>query len=126
MPVFMPKPPPTSPTTTRTLCALMPGSASTSELRTPVGIWLLNRTVRRDVAASKSASTVRGSIGAGARRWFSTSTVTVWAARWNACAAAAASPCRASAAMLSGAASHSTGAPGVIARTGSVTAGSSS
>ena len=124
MPVFMPKPPPTSPTTTRTLACVRPGIRSANELRTPLGIWLLMRRVRR--SPSLQASTLRGSIVTGARRWFTRSSATVCAAEANAAAARAASPCRISAQTLSGASGHSAGAPGAVARSTSLTAGRSS
>ena len=47
----MPKPPPTSPTTTRTFSVGMP-SDSHSVSRAPDGIWLDSRSVSRSVAAS--------------------------------------------------------------------------
>ena len=87
----MPKPPPTSPTTTRTASAFRPSAPHTPS-RTPVGIWLDSRICSRCALASNSASTVRGSIGAGATRWLWMSTATRTAARWNAACAAAASP----------------------------------
>jgi hypothetical protein len=76
----MPKPPPTSPTTTRTLSTVRPGIASARLARTPVGIWLDRRTV--SAPSSTQASTLRGSIGAGATRWFTRSSVT-WCAAWQ-------------------------------------------
>ena len=122
----MPKPPPTSPTRTRTCSLTRPGSAAAMPSRTAVGIWLDSVTVSRPLAESGSASTTRGSIEAGARRWLTMSSDTTCAARWNAASAAAASPCFISEAMLSGACSHSTGAPGRMACSVSVTEGRSS
>ena len=119
----MPKPPPTSPTSTRTSSGFN-SSASHTLVRTPEGIWLDMRIVRR--WPSKSASTVRGSIGDGATRWFTMSTATRTAARANAASVAAASPWRATAATLSAKPSTTLGAPGCSAATASVTAGSSS
>ncbi len=48
-PVFIPKPPPTSPTSTRTLSCAMPSTASHSASRRPVGVWL--RGAKRDASA---------------------------------------------------------------------------
>ena len=94
--------------------------------RTAVGIWLDSVTSRRPVPASGSAMTTRGSMEAGARRWFSSSSRTVCAAAAKAAAQAAASPWRISAATLSGACAHSWGAPSDVAACTSVTAGSTS
>jgi len=103
--------------------------ASTRPPRTAVGIWLDRRTTSRPASAPSAgtwAETARGSIGLGARRWLSTSTDTVCAAAAKAAAVAAASPWRMAAAMLSGASSHSTGAPGSMAAKALTTAGNSS
>ena len=99
----MPKPPPTSPTRTRTCFCSSPGSAAAMPLRTAVGIWLLMRTTSRPLAASNEATTLRGSSETGATRWLTTSISTRTAARANAAAVAAASPWLISAAMLSAA-----------------------
>jgi hypothetical protein len=88
-----------------------------------VGIWLDRRTVRRPSA--HDASTLRGSIGLGATRWLTISSVMRCAAPSNAVFTAAASPWRISAETLSGA-SLSSGAPGLSALSASTTAGSSS
>ena len=122
----MPKPPPTSPTKTRILSSLKPGNDAASVVRTPEGIWLAMRSVTRPLAESGAALIARGSKGLGARRWLSMSRLTQCAALANTAATLAASPWRIAAAMLSGALSHSTGAPGRIAANGSTTAGNSS
>jgi hypothetical protein len=50
--------------------------------------------VSRPLFSSKAANTLRGSMGLGARRWFSTSMETVCAADSNAAAVAFAVPVR--------------------------------
>src|SRR6059058_3394570 len=97
MPVFMPKPPPTSPTVTRTCSGPMPSTSVPSELRTPEGIWLLMRSVNRPSSATQ-ASTERGSIETAATRWLAIVSCTTCAACWKASAAFFASPMRISAA----------------------------
>jgi hypothetical protein len=72
------------------------------------------------------ALTLRGSIGLGARRWLQISTATVCAAAAKVASVAIASPWRMAAATLSGASSHSCGAPGNMAAKTSTTAGNSS
>ena len=126
MPVFMPKPPPTSPTSTRTWPGATPGIAAAMPVATAVGIWLLRRTSILPVATSTLATTLRGSIGAGARRWLKRSRTMRCVARANAASVAAASPWRISAAMLSSASGVTTAAPGRVAASAVVTAGCSS
>ncbi len=96
----MPKPPPTSPTSTRTLSCAMPSTSSHNVSRSPVGVWLLARSVMRPLAASKLASNARGSMGQGASRWLTRSSATTCAACAKAFAVAATSPWRISAATL--------------------------
>ncbi len=86
----MPKPPPTSPTVTRT-CSRGRPSASQTESRTPEGIWVLMRRVSRPSSATQ-ASTVRGSSASAATRWLASSSATTWAAAANAASVAATSP----------------------------------
>ena len=121
--VFMPKPPPMSPTSTRTCSLGMPSTSAASSSRRPVGVWQLVRSVMRLVCGSKLARVTRGSIGDGARRWFRMSRLTTCAARANAASAAAALPCCATHAMLPVAAGHTSGAPGAIASAMSATIG---
>ena len=66
----MPKPPPTSNTRTRTSVLASPGSAATRPSRTALGIWLDKVTIQRPASSPwpGAASTVRGSIEAGASR----------------------------------------------------------
>ena len=122
----MPKPPPTSPTRTRIFSGAIDSTSVHSSSRRPVGVWQLTRSVMRPVAASHDASVARGSIGDGASRWFTRSSVTTCAADAIACAVASALPCRFSHAMLPVAAGHTSGAPGAIASAISATAGSGS
>ncbi len=95
-------------------------------LRTPLGIWLLMRSVSRPSVASTKARMDRGSSVMAARRWLVMSSDTTWAALSKACAAAAALPWRISAAMLSGASAHTTGAPAAMASARHTTIGRSS
>ena len=92
----MPKPPPTSPTTTRSLSVGQPKASLHSVSRTPLGIWLLMRSVTRPF--SKLPSTLRGSSEVGARRWFTRSSATTCAAWAKAAVQASALPWRISAA----------------------------
>ncbi len=126
MPVFMPKPPPTSPTRTWICSCLIPGSAPARPAATAVGIWLLIRTVSRPLAASNRATMLRGSIATGETRWLTRSSSMRTAADANNAAAFSASPWLISAAMLSAASGVTAGAPGAVAATTSATAGSSS
>ena len=48
----MPKPPPTSPTSTRTLSVGMPSTTWQRSSRNPVGVWQPTRSVIRSVVAS--------------------------------------------------------------------------
>ena len=48
----MPKPPPTSPTTTRTFSGGMPSTSLDSLSRAPEGIWLDRRSVSRSLVGS--------------------------------------------------------------------------
>ena len=77
----MPKPPPTSPTTTRTSSF---GACRACRRRCcrarPMGICVLMRIVVRPVALSKSACTERGSMVTAARRWLVMSSLTTCAA----------------------------------------------
>ena len=125
-PVFMPKPPPTSPTTTRTFSLGIFSRSCATVSRAPEGICVLIRSVRRSLASSYVASTARGSIADGASRWFTRSSDTTCAAARNAASAAPASPCRFAAARLPGASSKPSGAPGAVASSSSRTAGRSS
>ena len=126
MPVFMPKPPPTSPTTTWILSCAIAGSAAARPEATAVGIWLLMRTVIPPLAGSGETTTLRGSIATGETRWLISSSSMRTAARAKAASACAASPCRISAAMLSAASGVTAGAPAIVAARTSATAGSSS
>ena len=121
----MPKPPPTSPTVTRTWSRDRPRMSLHSELRTPLGIWLLMRSVRRPSSAIH-ASTERGSMVSAATRWLVMASLTTCAAAANASAVAASLPWRISAAMLSDASGHKAGAPAVVASVKPTTCGSSS
>ena len=94
-------------------------------VRTPVGIWLESRIVRRP-PSPRYATVQRGSIGLGATRWFSMSIETTCAAARKPSSVFAALPCFMKAVTLSGAPGQSAGAPGRIAASGSVTAGSTS
>ena len=58
----MPKPPPTSGATTRTLSSAT-SSALATAARTLKGTWVEDHTVRRPLSASGAASTARPSIG---------------------------------------------------------------
>ena len=121
-PVFMPKPPPTSPTRTRTSSGLRPSAVAMAP-RTAVGICELACTSSR--APSHAARSARGSSVSAARRWCVMFSLTMCAAWSNAACAAAASPWRASQAMLSGAASV-TAASAASAAASVGTAGNSS
>ncbi len=121
----MPKPPPTSPTTTRILSAPMP-STPASVSRIPVGIWVLMRTVRRPSASPAVARMVRGSIGEAASRWLTMEIRATCAAAAKALSLAAGSPCRNSAETLSPAEGSRSGAPVAAAFATSVTEGNSS
>ena len=99
--------------------------AAQTESRTPEGICVLMRIVRRSLAPSCSASTERGSMVSATRRWLVMSRRTTWAALANAASVASALPWRASAAMLPVASSHSSGAPSAVAALRSTTIGRS-
>ena len=121
----MPKPPPTSPTTTRTFSLGRPMAAH-SESRTPEGICVLMRIVRRPVSLSCAASTERGSMVSATTRWLFTSSATTWLALAKAAVAASLLPWRISAATLPEASSHNCGAPSAVALARSTTIGRSS
>jgi len=67
-------------------------SASHTELRTPVGIWVLMRIVRRCEVLSNAASTERGSRVSACRRWLTMSSATTWRALAKAAAVASTLP----------------------------------
>src|SRR6185369_14365787 len=76
----MPKPPPTSGATTRTL-ASGSSSAPATAVRTLKGTWVDDHTVRR--SPSGTASTARPSMGTPVTRGYTTSTPTVTSASAN-------------------------------------------
>ena len=110
----MPKPPPTSSTTTRTFSRRDAEHASHSVSRAPDGIWLDRRSVSRSaVGVVARPWQLRGSIGVGARRWLTRSSDDdMRGGLAKAASVAAASPCLICAAMLPVAAGQTSGAPG--------------
>ena len=67
--VFIPKPPPTSPTRTRTLSIGTLRISSASVFCNPAGFWQLVNSVMRPLAGSNSAALPRGSMLTGISRW---------------------------------------------------------
>ena len=88
---------------------LRPKTAASSS-RSPVGVWQLTVSVSRPVLPSSMASVARGSMGQGATRWLTKSSLTTCAALRKAAAVAVASPWRISQARLPLAAGHTSGA----------------
>ena len=123
--VFMPKPPPTSPTVTRTCSAGMPSSLA-SDCCMPDGFCELACSVSRPLAASTPARAPRGSIVTGASRWLCSASRVTCCARANAASQAAALPKRETAATLPGASGHSGGADSASAASSVATAGNGS
>ncbi len=90
MPTFMPKPPPMSRTTTRTLSLGIFRMTSHRVSRVTEGFWLPIWTISRSF--SHSAMTARGSMAFTIRRWCTMSSDTTWAALLKASSALAWSP----------------------------------
>ena len=124
MPVRMPKPPPMSRTSTRTLSLGILRMTSASRSRVTDGFWLPMWTMMR--SPSHSAITARGSMAFTISRWCTMSIDTTWAACLKAASALAASPKRLKPTRLPGAPCQICGASGFSASSISVTDGSGS
>ena len=120
----MPKPPPTSGVTTRSVSGAILSTALARMSRTRCEPWLPSVSVYRPDGASYSATTARVSRKLVTRRWLTMLSETVLAAAANAAAVARASPSVISKAALPARSGHTCGAPGLRASSAPTTWGS--
>ena len=121
-----PKPPPTSPEITRTLCSGIPSTNAAMSRRWTWGFWEVTQRVSSPVAELYEAMDARGSMALGMRRWLIRRCLTTRAAPLIAAAVLSLSPIDQRKLTLPGALSWIWGAPACTAFSPSVTAGSTS